>query len=255
MSWTLFTAAFLFLGSGLAFCLVQLRALREKRKKLEAFSQKLLQAHERERKRIAAELHGRLGQSLLIMKNRADLGLASPANVPAMAEQLKEISALCSGAIEETRRTARYLGPGYLEQLGLAEALDAMIEQVASSTGIHVERKVEPVDDLLTTEAATNVYRIAQEALNNVMRHAGASSARVHLIRDLRDMQLIVEDNGCGFEPRVNGDQRNDGLGLAEIGERVRILRGKLKIESHRGRGTSLTITIPFDEEKSAATK
>ena len=251
MSWTFLLAAFLVLGAALAFCLVHIRALREKRFRLEAFSQKLLDAQEQERKRIATELHGRLGQSLLIIKNRAELGLNSATKVPVMAEQLKEISALCSVALEETRRTARQLGPRYLEQLGLAEALDAMIDQVASSTEIRFERKLEPVDDLLPTEAATSVYRIAEEALNNVMKHAQTSSARVHLIRDLRHVRLIIQDNGSGFEPaHLNG---NGGLGLAEIGERVRILAGKLEIESHRGRGTTLTISIPFKEEKSAA--
>ncbi len=103
-------------------------------------------------------------------------------------------------ALDETRRTAHNLGPHHLDQLGMTEALDAMIDRVAASSSIHFERKLEPVDDLFGRESSTNLYRIAQEALNNLMKHARASSAQVRLIRDLHHVQLLVEDNGCGFD-------------------------------------------------------
>jgi len=99
-------SAFIIVGIGVLFGLGRIRFLQKKRSTLEAFSQKLLEAQEKERKRIAAELHGSLGQNLLIIKNRAELGLISPSDEPAMAEQLKEISSVCSEAIEQTRRTA-----------------------------------------------------------------------------------------------------------------------------------------------------
>src|SRR5438477_3310985 len=166
-------------GAGIILNFWWIRFLQKKRSKVEAFSQKLLEAQEKERKRIAADLHGSLGQNLLIIKNRAQLGLAAAANVPAMAEQLKEISTICSEAIEQARQTAHNLGPHHLEQLGLTEALDAMIDRVAASTGIRFERHLERVDDLFGPEPATNLYRITQEALNNVMKHAGASTACV----------------------------------------------------------------------------
>lgn len=221
--------------------------LSRKRASLEAFLQKLLESHEQERKRIAADLHGSVGQNLLVMKNRAELGLASGASAAAMAEQFKGISEVCSIALEETRRTAHQLGPQHLQQIGLTGAVDAMIDRVAASTGIRFERRLELVDDLFEPEAATNLYRIAQEALNNVMKHARASSARVGLLRDLRQVELSVQDNGCGYNPaQVKGYGRNGGLGLAEIGERVRILKGKLEIQTSAGAGTSLRVTIPI---------
>jgi len=239
---------------GCLFCLAKIRRLRQERSELWGFSQRLLEAQEKERKRLAAELHGNLGQNLLIIKNRAELGLASGGTSSAMAEQLKAISEVCSVALDETRRTAHNLGPHHLDQLGLTEALDAMIDRVAASTGIHFERKLERVDDLFGRESSTSLYRIAQEALNNLMKHAHASSAQVHLIRDVRHVQLLVEDNGCGFEDS-NGHQRNGGLGLAAIGERVRILKGKLAIESKSGHGTRLTVTIPFCGENFSPTE
>jgi signal transduction histidine kinase len=233
--------------AALAICLIRSRYHQKTRSKAEAFSQKLLQAHEQERKQLAAELHGSLGQNLLIIKNRAELALSAAPD--AAAAQLKEISHLCSLAIDETRRTAHNLGPRHLEQLGLTEALDAMIDRVANSTRIRFKRKLEKVDDLFNTEAATNIYRIVQEALNNVMKHAQASEASVWLIRDVKDVQLIVQDNGCGFEKiSTNGHGANGGLGLAEIGERVRILNGKLEIDSGRDEGTRLTIKLPVRE-------
>ena len=151
-------------------------------------------------------------------------------------------------ALDETRRTAHNLGPHHLDQLGLTEARDAMIDRVAASSSILFERKLEPVDDLFGRESSTNLYRIAQEALNNLMKYAGASSAQVRLIRDLHHVQLLVEDNGCGFET-VNGHRRNGGLGLASIGEQVRILKGKLAIETKPGHGIRLTVTIPSVRE------
>src|SRR5438445_629432 len=128
--------ALLSVGGGYAVCLAWIRGLRRQRARLEAFSRKLLESQEKERKRIAADLHGSLGQNLLIIKNRAELGLASANNASAMAEQLADISEVCSLALEETRRTAHNLGPRHLQQLGLTEALDAMIDRVAASTGI-----------------------------------------------------------------------------------------------------------------------
>lgn len=241
-------AGWLVAGAGFVFCLIRIRLLQQARARVEAFSQKLLQAHEQERKRLGAELHGSLGQNLLIIKNRAELALASQPE--AAATQLKEISQLCSLAIEETRRTAHNLGPRHLEQLGLTEALDAMIDRVADSTGIRFQRKLEIVDELFNAEAATNIYRIVQESLNNVMKHAQASEAKVFLIRDLKHVQLVVQDNGRGFEkPRTNGHRSNGGLGLAEIGERVRILNGRLDVESRLGEGTRLAVTLPIRNE------
>lgn len=243
----LWVTGLLAMGGGAALCMGRLWRLQRKHAALETFSQKLLASQEEERKRIAAELHGSVGQNLLIIKNRAELGLAFGGEPAAIGGQLRQISALCSEALEQTRRIAHNLGPRHLDQLGLTEALDAMIDRIAASTQMRIGRRLEPVDDVFDREAATNLYRIAQEALNNVMKHARASSAEIQLLRDLDNVQFIVHDNGCGFEPaRRNGSRKNGGLGLAEIGERTRILKGKLQIESQRGSGTRLIVRVPF---------
>jgi signal transduction histidine kinase len=126
-----------------------------------------------------------------------------------------------------------------------------MIDRVAASTQIQFERRLEFVDDLFETQLATNIYRVAQEALNNVMRHAQPTCARVELRRDLRHVQLIIQDNGRGFD--VSNGHREKGIGLAEMGERVRILNGRMEIATQPGAGTKITATIPVDEAKATS--
>jgi signal transduction histidine kinase len=213
---------------------------------LQAFSKSLLDAQEKERKRIAADLHGSVGQNLMVIKNRAQLGMAAVATESEAAGQLRAISEVCTSTIDQARRIAHDLGPRHLQQIGLTEAVDAMIDRVAGSTGIRFDRKLEQVDDLFKGEAAINIYRIVQEALNNVMKHARASVAKVELLRDVSHVEVKVCDDGCGFESDTNHRGRClNGLGLAEIGERARILGGRLDVRSERGQGTTLCVSIP----------
>jgi signal transduction histidine kinase len=223
--------------------------LERERTALRAFLQKLLERQEQERKQLAEDLHGSLGQNLLVLKNRAELARGAIENRPVTEAQLLEISKLCSLAIEEVRSTAHRVGTRHLEQIGLTDALDAMLDRVASSTGIVFQRKLETVDDLFERESAASVYRIAQEALNNMMKHANASSVRVELVRDVRHIELAVEDNGCGFDrAQLDRRERDVGLGLAIIAERVRFLKGEFQIRSSPGRGTLLNVMIPVKD-------
>ena len=228
-------------------CQFRIRRLSRERTELEALARRLLQAQETERKRIATEIHDGLCQNLLIMNSRAALGLASEADLAVMGLQLKQISKVCQIAIEEARQIAHELGPPHLESTGLTEGLEVMIDRVADSTGLRFQRKLEPVDDLFSSESASSFYRIVQEALNNVMKHADAASASVELIRDVNHLQLVIQDNGRGIDDATgNGGRCARGSGLAGIAERVRILRGTLNIESDAGTGTRLTVRIPI---------
>lgn len=247
MSWTdIQVAGWLFAGTCLVLATAWIAVLRSKTGALQAFSKALLEAQEIERKRIAADLHGSVGQNLMVIKNRAELGMAALARDSEAATQLRAISEVCSAALDQTRRIAHDLGPRHLQQIGLTEAVDAMIDRVAGSTGIRFDRKLEPVDDLFKGEAAINIYRIVQEALNNVMKHARASVATVEMLRDVSHVEVKVCDDGCGFEAdSSHGRRRRSGLGLVEIGERARILGGKLDVRSSHGQGTVLSVSIP----------
>ena len=212
------------------------------------FTEGLLRDRELERNRIAGELHSNLGQNLLIMKNRAEFGLSAKAESAIASVQLREISALCSQTITECRLLAHNLGPRYLEQIGLAEAVDAMLDRVATATNIQFDRRIEPVDDVVAPEAAVHVYRIVQEALNNIMKHAEASKVRVEIVRDLKQVRLTIDDNGKGFKPAQINGRGPVGLGVSEMTERARMLGGDLDFLPSPSGGTRLVARIPIQE-------
>jgi signal transduction histidine kinase len=130
----------------------------------------------------------------------------------------------------------------------LTRAIEAMIDSTANASGITFERKLDMVDDVFAKETAMNLYRIVQENLNNILKHSHAKLASVRLERDVHDIQLRIVDDGCGFETDETGDNPK-GLGLKNIAERVKMLGGKLKMESRPGNGTQVEVTIPFIEK------
>lgn len=217
----------------------------------QAFSRQLIESQEQERKRIAAELHDSLGQTLLVIKNRAFLGTrpngggdGSDARLEVATEQLEEISDSASEAINQVREIAYHLRPSQLERLGLTAALEEMVEQVAASSSIKFDAEVAELDGVFSKESEINFYRIAQESLNNVVKHSGASAVKFLVRREGRGVELTVQDNGRGFEPGAHAASRQPGFGLTGVAERARILGGRHSIESAVGRGTTLTVRV-----------
>ena len=148
-------------------------------------------------------------------------------------------------AIAEMRQIAHDLHPPQLDYLGLTRSLTAMVESAGEASSFKLDGKIDDVDDAFSTEAAMSIYRIVQESLNNIFKHSRAKNARVTLERDLHEVLLKIEDDGCGFNIHENGK----GLGLRNIAERVHMLGGKLKIDSQPGAGTRIEITIPISAE------
>jgi PAS domain S-box-containing protein len=218
---------------------------REKKAR-EEFTHLLIASQEAERHRIAGELHDGLGQNLSIVKNRSLLAQRDPAIPAAVAEHLQSIERIVSGAIDETRNLAHNLRPAHIEQVGLTASLQQLIREVSKSSEIHFERRVENVDGIFNREAATNVYRIAQEALNNLCKHSRAEQAMITIERDVRAVHMRITDDGVGFDTAKAMSQ--GGLGLTSIAERVRMLGGRLDIDSSPGKGTRLTIELPVAE-------
>jgi PAS domain S-box-containing protein len=215
------------------------------------YTLQLVAAQEAERARIAGELHDSLGQELLLIKNRAQLALAGE-NIPAdLRAQLTGIGELATQAIGEVRQISRDLHPHQLDHLGLTRALSAMIESSTRAAKIPCEQRIETVDDLFTKAAATNLYRIVQESLNNLLKHAHATHASVRLERDVHELQLTIEDNGVGFDVAA-GEQSPSGLGLKNIATRVQMLGGKLEIISTPGQGTRVEVKLPIAEKPNA---
>jgi signal transduction histidine kinase len=205
----------------------------------------LIASQEAERMRIARELHDSLGQNLLLIKNHAELEMAKTKLPDSMREEFQHISNLTSQAIAEVRQISRDLHPHQIDLLGLTRALRALIDNADESSAIVIAGKFDSVDEIFLRESATNVYRIVQESLNNILKHSRAKKARITLERDVHEVQLKIEDDGCGFKSGESGK----GLGLKNIAERVRMLGGKIKINSATNKGTHIEITIPISAE------
>jgi len=209
----------------------------------EEFTQNLLLAQEQERQRLANELHDSVGQNLSLIKSRALLVLQQQNLSTETTHHVNALSTLATDVIAEVRAVAQNLRPLHIEQLGLTDALDTLLNKMSESSVVRVERRLENVDDVLTGTAATHLFRIFQEALNNILKHAQATQCRVWLERDLHCVRLTITDNGRGFEKA--GATPSSGLGLASIAERARMLAAKLQIDSGLASGTTIGIEIP----------
>jgi signal transduction histidine kinase len=227
---------------------LRIRTIRQKEKAHAEFSRRVLIEQEAERKRVATELHDSLGQNLLVIKNRALLGMDENGEVTA-GEQLAEISSTATAALEEVRRIVHKLRPVELDHLGLGRSLEMLLRRMTSSSSVLFSGDLESIDGLLTKEAEMNVYRIAQEWLSNVARHSGAQAAVVSLRREQNKLRLRIRDDGGGFSRAQASRDGRHGIGLRSIAERVEMLGGRYDIQSKPGEGTSMTIEFPVREE------
>jgi PAS domain S-box-containing protein len=228
----------------------RVEAARREQESRENYTHRLIASQEAERRRIAGELHDSLGQNLLLVKHRVQAALSRPDLAPEPRQQLAGILDLTGEAIGEVRRISHDLRPYQLDQLGFTRALGTMIENAAGSTSVVFKHKLEPVDDVITGDAATNLYRAAQECINNILKHAQARIVRIVLERDIHHVRLWIADDGRGFElgGTVGYAARSNGLGLKNIAERVRILGGTLTVQSEPGGGTRIEALIPISE-------
>jgi signal transduction histidine kinase len=219
--------------------------LRRVQRAQQAFARQLIESQERERKRIAAELHDSLGQHLLIVRNRAQLGQLAAREAPEFLEQFEWILSSATQSIEEVREIAQNLRPYHLDRLGLTKALEIMLERVAATTRMRFISELAPLDDLFNKDEAITLYRVVQESLNNVVKHAQASEVRVGVERLTDAVTLTIRDNGRGFSPAAAAVSAS-GFGMAGMAERVRMLGGDWRIDSREGQGTLVTIHLPL---------
>ncbi len=222
--------------------------LKRRQRETESFARALIQSHEVERKRVAGELHDDLGQDLMVIINRAQMGMKS-GSIDGAREQLSEIVKASTRSIENVREIAFNLSPYHIEQLGLTESLRTMVEKVFTIPGMKVSSHIDSVDSLLPKDKEICVYRIVQECVNNVCKHSSASEAIIDVtVKDGR-IEIAVRDDGKGFDvlPPVVKMTAKGGFGLPGMRERVRILGGTLNIQSSLGMGTTVTVTIPLE--------
>lgn len=211
----------------------------------QAFSRQLIASEERERQRIAAELHDSLGQNLLVVKNRALLGALAQPDGEAR-KQFDEIGATVAQTLEEVRTIAYNLRPHHLEQLGLTTAIRAMIEKSAESSGIGMIGDLDDLDGVFPPDQEITIYRIIQESVNNVIKHASAREAHVAVRCHEHHVEITIRDDGQGFASAAStaGAAPHGGFGLKGLAERVQMLGGTHTIDSRPGRGTTVTVRI-----------
>ena len=226
--------------------------IRKSRERLRNLSEHLQFMLEEERTRISREIHDELGQALTALK--MDLSLTRRSLVSGghskQSAEIQECERAVKRIILTVRKIATDLRPGVLDELGVAAAIEWMAKDFRKRTGIGCKASIKGVDKISDTTRATAIFRIVQEALTNVMRHAAASQVKVSLERKNRALVVEVRDNGIGIaEGRITGFK---SLGLIGIRERVRLLGGKAVISGKPGEGTSVIVTLPDGEGASA---
>jgi signal transduction histidine kinase len=223
------------------------RECRQWKEKVRAISHELLSAREEERKKISRELHDVVAQALAGINARlAALKADAAANSGTLVQEIASTQRLVEHSIELIHRFARELRPTELDELGLIRALHAYMTGVRRKTGMPVTLTAAAAVDQLDTAAQTVLYRVAQEALTNVVRHAQAERAEVTLQKSRRHVSLKITDNGRGFSLKRRLGNKTGRLGLLGMRERVELIGGKLTIQSTLGKGTSILATVPL---------
>jgi two-component system sensor histidine kinase UhpB len=201
-----------------------------------------LRAQEAERLRVARELHDEIGQTLTAITMQAERAAdGDPAMAPAELERVADAVRL---SLDEVRRIARELRPEALDDLGLVNALIALCSRVDAQPGLRVTRQLEGIP-ALPPDAELVIYRVAQEGLTNVVRHAGAATATVSLVTDAETVVLSVRDDGVGMP----AETASGTAGIAGMRERALLMDGRLSIRSEPGNGTEVRLEVPFDGE------
>ena len=206
----------------------------------------VITAQEEERKRIARELHDSTSQSLtsLLVGLRT---LSDSCGQPEMLQRSEELRDIASHTLDEVHTLALQLRPSVLDDLGLAAAIERFVADYRTRYGLRVDLAMRGLNEQrLPPETETALYRITQEALTNIVRHADAQAASILVERQNGNVRVIIEDDGCGFDASTFARKGEQRLGLYGMRERAELLGGKLTIESEHGHGTSLFIEIPI---------
>ncbi len=219
----------------------------EKEKSLrEEFSQKLIASQEEEKEKIAGNLHDGLGQNLIVVKNK--LLLTESGNNS--ERHLKESIEILSNAITDVSNLSHFLRPVELDQLGLTLAIESMIERFDEITDITFKVTLPDIDEYFNKDSAINIFRVFQEALNNIVKHSNADTVKINVAIEENLLKINIEDNGKGFlieNPNDNEKSKRPHFGIAGMKERLRILKGDFNIDSSK-RGTVIALVIPLQK-------
>jgi signal transduction histidine kinase len=203
---------------------------------------RVVSGQELERRRLARELHDETGQALtsILLGLRAVEEARSPDEMRTAASHLRE---LVVGTLQDVRRLAVQLRPKALDDFGLVAAVEHLVQTFSEATAIRVDLEAQLGDERLPAEVETTLYRIVQEALTNIVKHAEASRVSILLVRRSGSATVVIEDDGQGFDP---AELREEGMGIIGMRERVELHEGRLTVESAPGSGTTLVAEVPL---------
>jgi len=221
-------------------------AARRHAEQLQAISRRVVEIQETERRNLSAELHDRVGQDLAAINLNLHLirDQLSPASIAKVGTRLDDSIALVERTLDGVRDVAGALRPLVLDDYGLAVALKSYGGQFAARTGIRVSVAEAQTLPRLQPDLEMTLFRIAQEALTNVLKHAGASMVRMTLALEAPSISLTITDDGRGFAIESGSQRRSAGLGLLIMQERLRAVGGSLRIASRPGAGTSIVASV-----------
>lgn len=215
------------------------------------YLQKILVAQEEERKRIARDLHDDTSQSLLLLTHQLDAIASDPKNklTEPVREKLNQVYNLAVDTLGSLRRYAQDLRPAILDDMGLVAALEWMADKLITEDGIDTDVQIDIQRQDLPHEVQLVLFRIGQEALGNVKRHAEASKVVIRLESRAGEIKMTIVDNGKGLAQIQVSDLSSAGkLGIMGMRERAQLLGGTLSIESELGKGTAVIVMIPLEE-------
>ncbi|WP_310991519.1 sensor histidine kinase [Aequorivita marina] len=229
----LFAGVATILGFGLVLLYRNQRFLKTNKILQEKFSQELLVSQEGERRRISKDLHDGVGQQLLVIKNKL------------IASGDKDTKQMVDYTIEEVRAISRDLHPFQLQELGITKAIEFTINQIDENTNLFISAEIDNIDDIFSKEEEVNIFRIVQESLSNILKHAQADAGKVAVKKLSNAIMISIRDNGVGFKFE---DKYQDvkSLGLKTLLERTKFLKGQMKVISKKETGTVLEFQFPI---------
>lgn len=230
--WMLFGGIGL-LGVFVIIYLIRSQKFTKKQQELqESFSQELINEQEKERSRLARDLHDSVGQKLMLLSKQTKK-MDNP-----------NIENLASSTLEEIRSISRGLHPSNLERLGLTEAINVLIYDINANTELFFTEEIENIDNILSKEAELHLYRIIQESLSNIVKHAEAKAVKLAIQQKEKTTEIIISDNGKGFD--FESKYKNMSLGLKTLFERAKIINAQMNLETSLGKGTIINLSIPI---------
>jgi two-component system sensor histidine kinase UhpB len=230
-----------------------LQRLAESERRFRRISRSVLRLQEEERSRISRDLHDGIGQLLTALKIQLELlEQEVQRRDGALAPRVASARELAEGCLTEVRQLSHLLRPQMLDELGLVPTLRWLARTLHKRTGLEVELHVDALEDRLDPDIETLVYRIVQEALTNVIKHARVDRAAVHLRRPPGRLLLRVEDRGAGFDPDnlLAGREEDRGFGVRAMRDRIHFFRGRFELRSAPGAGTVVELEVPTEPEE-----